>query len=533
MKEFTLKELKEMNNDSLITLVLAQQGQLSTISKQLDYLTEQIATMNQRAFGKKTEVNDSFDGQLSFGDIFNEAEFFSDDSPEPEIEEIIVSTHTRKKKVKGKREADLEGLPARVIQHTIPEEELNKLFPNGYKELPETVYKRLSIIPQTFIVDEHHVHVYASKDNDGTIIKADRPADIFRNSIATAPLMAVLYNGKYAAHQPIERQSQMFKSNGVKLETNTLCNWVIKGSEDYLSKLYDLLHEMLYDSKVIHADETPVKVTRVNGPSNSKSYMWVYCNNTNKDKHPIVIYDYQRSRRADHPREFLKDFSGTVVTDGYQVYHTIDKERQDLTVAGCWVHAKRKFAEIVKSLGETGAKGTIAKQAEDMISEIFFLDNQLDELSKREREKRRKLDVKPKVNAFFEWAHKLIDTCAVQGQTARAIEYCLNQEQYLRVFLNNGDVPMENNAAERAIRPFTLGRKNWGTIDTERGAQASAVAYSIVETAKANHLKVIDYFELLFTEMSKHKDDETNDYLYDLLPWNKDIQKKCLNPNLK
>ena len=530
MKEFTREELNNLDKNALITLVLSLQGRLDEINNQLSFLTEQIALMNQRSFGRKTDKNIP-DGQMSlFDTTFNEAEASCDSSPEPVIDEIIIPAHKRSKS-KGKRKTDLEKLPTRVINHKLSEEELQELFPEGYKELPEQVYKRLAVIPQIFLVDEHHVHVYASKKNDGRIIRAERPEDLFRNSIVTPSVLALVMNGKYNLHQPIERLSRVFKENGVNLETNTLCNWVIKGSEDYLSFIYEELHRQLYDARVIHADETPVRVTQDGRPANAKSYMWVYCSNPNVDKNPIVLYEYQKTRRSDHPREFLKDYCGVVVTDGYQVYHTIDRERPDLTVAGCWVHAKRGFSEITKSLGETGAKGTIAKQAEDKISEIFHLDKQFAGLSNTERKRKRNLEIKPKVNAFFAWAKQLLSSNSVQGRTADALQYCLNQEPYLRVFLKHGEVPMDNNTAERAIRPFTLGRKNWVNIDTVNGAVASAVIYSLVETAKANNLKVYDYFELLFTELPRRMRDGKIDSIQDLLPWSKQVQKKCKVPS--
>lgn len=168
-----------------------------------------------------------------------------------------------------------------------------------------------------------------------------------------------------------------------------------------------------------------------------------------------------------------------------------------------------------------------------MISGILYLDGQLKGLSNTERKRKRNLEIKPKVNAFFAWAKELVASQTVQGQTARAIEYCLNQEQYLRVFLKHGDVPMDNNAAERAIRPFTLGRKNWVNIDTVKGAEASAIIYSIVETAKANGLKVYDYLEYLFTVMPEHMDDTDRSFIYDLLPWSKTVQEKCKLPARK
>lgn len=191
-------------------------AQLSDTNRQIELLTEQIRIMNQHHFGRQSESN-LINGQLSLFDSFNEAEgTMITDIPEPEISEVIISAY-RRKKAPGKRDADLEGLPARIIEHRLSPEELTQLFPNGYKELPDEVYKRLHIIPETFIVDEHHVHVYASKDNDGTIIKAPRPADLFRNSIATPSLVASIINGKYGNALPLERQARAYKCNGINL----------------------------------------------------------------------------------------------------------------------------------------------------------------------------------------------------------------------------------------------------------------------------------------------------------------------------
>lgn len=323
--------------------------------------------MNQRFFGRKSEASVSeVDGQISLFDSFNEVKYLNQNSSkEPEITEVIIPSYHRKKSV-GKRDADLSGLPARIIEHTLSAEELVTSFPDGYKELPEEVYKRLHIIPETFIVDEHHVHVYASKSNDGTILKAPRPKDLFRNSIATPALVASIINGKYTNALPLERQAKTFKTNGIQLSTNTMANWVIKSTDVYLSLIYDHLHELIYDSKVIYADESPVKVMRIDHTkikNGKKTYMWVYRNRPLRGTHPIVLFDWQPSRHSDHPREFLKTFSGTVVTDGYQVYHKLAKERWDLKVAGCWVHARRPFAEFIKSVGQDASKWSIAQEA--------------------------------------------------------------------------------------------------------------------------------------------------------------------------
>ena len=442
MIQLSDEQLNNLGKEALVVIVSSLQDQLLALQSQLDHAN----------------------AQLSLFDSFNEVEYLKQDSlKEPEITEVIIPSYHRKKAV-GKRESDLSGLPARIIEHTLSDEELAVKFPDGYKELPEEVYKRLHIIPETFIVDEHHVHVYASKSNDGTILKAPRPKDLFRNSIATPALVASIINGKYTNALPLERQSKAFKTNGIQLSTNTMANWVIKSTDVYLSLIYDRLHELIYDSKVIHADESPIKVMRIDHAkikNGKKTYMWIYRNRPLRETHPVVLFDWQPSRHSDHPREFLNTFSGTVVTDGYQVYHKLAKERRDLKVAGYWVHARRPFAEFIKSVGQDTARGSIA------------------------------------------------------------------QEAYLRVFLSDGNVPMDNNYAEQAIRPFTIGRKNFVMIESSNGAKASAILYSLVETAKANMINTFEYFNLLLTEIPQHMDDKDLRFIDDLLPWSPRVQKEC------
>lgn len=544
MIQLSEEQLNNLGKEALVIIASSLQNQLIAVqkqletantqladqSRQLEIFAEQLRIMNQRQFGKRSEAVSEIDGQLSLFDTFNEVEATQDPSaPEPEITEVIISSYKRSKR-KGKREADLDGLPARVIQHKLTEEELAKKFPNGYKELPEEVYKRLHIIPETFIVDEHHVHVYVSKDNSGKIIKAKRPADLLRNSIATPALVASIINGKYVNALPLERQSRAYRDNGINLATNTMANWVIKCSEKYLSLIYDRLHERIYDSEVIHADESPTKCMRIDNAkikNGKKTYMWVYRNNPHCSKHPIVLYDWQPSRRADHPREFLKDFSGTVVTDGYQVYHKLGKEREDLKISGCWIHARRPYAEFIKSVGASAAKGSIAAEAYSMITEMMHLDNGFDDLSNRDRKKQRQLVLQDKVDAYFEWVKLKYSQVTHNSVIGRALAYSINQEEYLRMFLTDGRIPMDNNYAEQAIRPFTIARKNFVLMESDNGAKSSAMIFSIAETAKANSINTYDYFELLLSEIPKHQDDKDLKFLDDLLPWSRKVQKKC------
>ena len=538
-------QLNNLSKEALVIIVSSLQSQLASLQAQLDaanamlsdnnhqieLLTEQIRIMNQRHFGRKSEAGlNELDGQISLFDSFNEAEYLKDpNAAEPEITEVIISSYKRSK-TKGKRDVDLDGLPARIIEHKLSDKELAEQFPEGYKELPQEIYKRLHIIPETFIVDEHHVHVYASKKNTGIIVKAPRSVDLFRNSIATPALVASIINGKYVNALPLERQSKTYKCNGINLNTNTMANWVINSAESYLSLIYDRMHELIYKNKVIHADETPTKVMRIDGrkiADGKKTYMWVYRNRPLRHSPPIVLYDWQPSRRADHPREFLKDFSGTVVTDGYQVYHKLDKEREDLNIAGCWVHARRPFAEFIKSISVQAAKGSIAQEAYDMITEIMHLDNSYDDLSASDRKKQRQLHLKQKVDDYFAWVKLKYEQVTKNSTIGRALAYSINQEQYLKKFLNDGNIPMDNNYAEQAIRPFTIGRKNFVIIESDNGAKASAILYSLVETAKANQLNTYKYFELLLTEIPKHMEDKDLSFIDKLLPWSDMVQKEC------
>ena len=545
MLELSEEQLKHLNKDALVIIAASLQNQLRSMAhqlenanvrlddnnRQIELLTEQIRLMNQRHLGKKAEsgLND-MEGQLTLFDSFNEAEGFQKkDLAEPTIEEVTISSY-RRSKTKGKREADLDGLPSRIFEHRLSDEELDEKFPNGYKELPVEIHKRLHIIPETFIVDEHHVHVYASKSNDGTIIRAERPLDLFRNSIATPALVASIINGKYANALPLERQSRAYKCNGINLSTNTMSNWVINSTDRYLSLVYERLHELIYENKVIHADETPVKVMRIDNTrvkGGKKTYMWVYRNQCLRTTHPIVLYDWQASRKADHPREFLKDFSGTVVTDGYQVYHKLADEREYLRIAGCWIHARRPFADFIKSVGLKTAKGTVAQEAYDMITDILHTDNEFDDLSNTDRRKQRQTKLQEKVDAYFEWVKQKYSQVTHNSTIGKALAYSINQEKYLRVFLTDGMVPPDNNYAEQAIRPFTIGRKNFVLMESDNGAKASAMLYSPVETARANEVNTYQYLELLLTEIPKHMDDNNLKFLDELLPRAPRVQREC------
>lgn len=534
------KELANLDKQTLIKmLVVATESNqklfeaTEQLQKSVNLLTEEVVNLRQHRFGRSSEkgltIGEDGCSQLCFA--FNEAEMTIDLDPafpEPELEDIFPKPYKRGKKKTGKRQEEIKDVPVTVVIHTLSEEELLTAFPDGrYKKLPDEVYKRLEFHPASFEVIEHHVEVYVSADG-GNFARAERPADLFRNSLATASLVAGIYNLKYVNAQPIERLSKEFERSDVFLPTQTLCRWAIMGAERYLSRVYARMKQKLPEYHVMHADETVVEVRKDGRPAGAESRMWVYHSGELESK-PVILYEFQKTRKKEHAREFLKDFSGICVTDGYQVYHSIADEREDLTISGCWSHARRGFADVVKAAGkkDLNIRESVAYKSLQLIQTMSRCEEKFAKLESAERLEARIHHILPLADAFFAYLKSKEGSVAPKSATGKAISYCLNQEAFLRVFLTDGYVPMTNNAAERSIRPFTVGRNNWFQIDTVSGAKASAIAYSIAETAKANQLKPYEYFRYLLEELPKHGELEELSYVEELLPWSETLPKCC------
>ena len=529
--EYTEEKLNSLDKETVIQLFLSQQEQLKQIDHNLQLVLEQMADLKRHRFGRSAERHET-EAQISFMEVdgkivfFNEAEAAAEDScKEPEN-----VPRQKPKKKQGKREDDLSGLPVVVVEHSMTQEELAARFgEEGFKQLPDEVYRRYGFTPAKVEVEEHHVKVYAGKKTD-EIVRAPHPGSLLRGSLVSPSLEAAVMNAKYVNAVPLYRQEQEFKRYGLPISRQNMANWTIQCADRYLAVLYDYLHEKMYGYHVLQADETPVLVNKDGRPAGAKSFMWVYRTGRMYTDSQIVLYEYQKTRNASHPREFLKDFSGVCVTDGYQVYHTIETEREDLKIAGCWSHARRSFDEAVKALPKVNRKDSRAHLALTMIQTIYREEKLLKDLPAKERKTRRQLSVRPLVEAYFSWVKENIPKVPQKSKTWEGFNYSINQEKYLKVFLDDGEVPMDNNAAEQSIRGFCIGKKNWVMIDTVAGAKSSAIIYSIAETAKANNLKPYDYFEYLLTEIPEHLDDTDRSFLDDLLPWSPNLPANCRKP---
>lgn len=538
--KYTEEQLNKLDKELLISLFLGMQDQMEELTKQTEALNEKMQLMMEQLilskknrFGRSSEKLED-PNQIRFMEVngtivfFNEAEAVCDlEAPEPEELEL---KKVRPKKQAGKRTADLSDLPVQRVEHYLTEEELTAEFgKNGWKQLPDMISRCYQFIPAKVEVEEHHIGVYSSKV-DEHMVKAPHPRNLLRGSLVSPSLAAAIINGKYVNAVPLYRLEKEFERYGLAIPRQNMANWMIRLGEGYLGIMYDYLHSLLYEYHVIQADETPVLVNKDGRPAGSQSWMWVYRSGFMQQERQIILYEYQKTRNASHPRKFLKDYTGICVTDGYQVYHTLEKEREDLRIAGCWVHCRRRFNDALEMVPKAHQKESVLYLIMNQIRAIYREEGKLSDLSSEDRLTQRQLVVTPLVDAFFVYLKQISSKTPQNGKVKEAFTYALNQERYLRVFLEDGDVPIDNNASERAIRGFCIGKKNWEMIDTINGATSSAIIYSIAETAKANNLKPYDYFEYLLTEIPKHEDDTNTDFLEALLPWSATLPEHIRKP---
>ena len=537
-KKFTPDELNTMGHDAKDDLIFQMQERLDKMERDYEKLMEQIRLANQQKYGRSTEKLNEIAGQLSF---FNEAEANCDESvAEPTMEETVINAlkPVRKAKKTGQREEEMKDFPQEEILHDISREELDTAYGKGnWKSLPEEISWQLRFEPARWIAEKHIVKVYVGTDgqHQDEFLRGDHPATLFRGSIATPSLTAAIINAKYVNSNPLDRIARDFQTNGLQLSRQTMSNWTVWSAERYFLPVYEEMKKKQLEAHVNQSDETTLEVIHDGRPAGSKSYMWVHLTGELSPVPKIVVYEYQKTRHSDHPKAYYKDFNGILMTDGLEQYHKLARELEHVTNANCLAHARRHFANAIKALGKgnpEAVKGSVAYKALVRIGAIYDLENTLKKLTPEERFCERQKSIRPLLEEYFAWVRETLSDKKIlpKGETAKGLKYSLNQEEYLKVFLTDGEVPIDNSACERALRNFTVGRKNWVTVNTIRGAQASAMIYSITETARANNLNVYYYVRYLLTELMQMMEENGNieqSKLEQLMPWSKDLPADC------
>jgi transposase len=498
------------------------QMQVDELAAKVKWYEEQLRLSRQQKFGASSERTQP--DQLQF-DWFNEAEATADpQQAEPTVETI---TYQRRKQ-REPREAALADLPVETIEHALPAEE--QVCPDcggPLHAMSTEVRQELKIIPAQVKVVKHVRHVYSCRhcEREATetpVITAPMPNPAAPGSLASPSILAFTMVQKYVDAMPLYRQEQQFVRLGVTLSRQTLSNWMLQAADRWLQPLYNQLHTHLLAQAVLHADETTLQVLREpDRKAETQSYLWLY--RTGRDGPPVVLYEYKQTRGGEHPRDFLAGFHGYLHVDGYPGYHKV----ADVTLVGCWAHARRKFDEALTALPDDKQKAAVtAREGLAFCNRLFAIEREFKDATPEERLKVRTAQSRPVVDAFLAWLKMQRPRVLPKSALGTAVGYCLNQWEKLVVFLTDGRLELDNNRAERAIKPFVIGRKNWLFSNTPRGAKASATIYSIIETAKENGLNPFAYLTWLFEELPQLAEPRGS-ALDRLLPWSESLPQTC------
>ena len=525
-----MQEQLAMLQKSVDALAKQNQQKDEQIQQQAERISEleQMLVNAQRArFGQQSEkskyVLESGAEQLSMFDKDEQTkpETGNQDGSPEDTGEIEVAAHTRKRR--RTHEEMFGDLPVVEETEDLPEEE--KVNANGVPLVcvgREYIRTELEVERVKARVVKHYRLVYkdaefAEQYGDTPIIAPRMPVPLLPHSYLSRSLATDMLVRKFTDALPLYRQEQIWKRQGVFLRRGTMANWVIQLSNRYFRRLWKRMKEKLLKQGVIHADETVIQVLKEEARSaTSESRMWVYASSKRADVQ-IRIFEYRDSRSGDCAVEFLGDFHGILISDGYSGYNKL----LNVIRAGCWAHMQRKWREAMPK-GEIGKK-SVAAQGYKFCNRLFRLERNMEKLNDADRQAKRQEKSKQIIDEYYAWIETITHPT---GKLKEAVTYAINQKEFLCAFLDHGEIEISNNQVENAIRPFVVGRKGWLFSDTPEGAEALAIVYTLTETAKANNLRLENYIEHLLTVLPERLADDPDADIDDLLPWADAMHKK-------
>ncbi|MBL4708285.1 MAG: IS66 family transposase [Flavobacteriales bacterium] len=467
-------------------LQLSEKNQvIEKLEGRLGELLDALKLSQKHRFGKKSEK----------GSPEEEASLPEKDRifDEPEIEEKTEKTSLKPdtKKATGGRKPLPKELPRKEIIHDIPEDQKICSCGHPLHKIGQETSEQLEVIPAKVVVHRHTRLRYGCNACQDTVLIAKGTAQPIPKSMSSASLLAHIMVAKYDDHLPLYRQSEIWQRAGVDLDRSTLGRWVIKCGK-LLEPLVEKMHERMLADGYLQADETSVQVIgEKNRKNTSKSYMWAY--KTGGNKKFKVVYEYAPERSAAVASSFLGNFKGVLQSDGYSGYKRVCKDADGkIQSAGCWAHARRKFFEVASM----SKKPTVSQAMIEKIKALYSIekealtkDLQPDQVRQLRQEK-----AVPLLADIKNFLEKYRSKVPPKSGLGKAINYSLRQWDELTFYVQDGRVAIDNNAVERCIRPFAVGRKNWLFKGSVAGAKAGAVIYSLLETAKSHDLNPYDYF---------------------------------------
>ena len=485
------------NVEQLKLLIVQLSQQLQEKEQKINSLQYQLKSALQFRFGKKSEKLS--DDQLG---LFDEAAITE---PEQSVviqadEDITVASFIRKK---GGRKPLPADLPREQVIHDLSEAEKTCACGHALHKMGEDKSEQFEFVPAQIKVLEHIRYKYGCRRCEEGIKVAPLPAQPIPKSIATPGLLSHILISKYNDHIPLYRQEHILQRYQIDIARSTLCHWVLSCGELF-QPLIDLIKQQMIKRYYVCADETPVQVLKeTNKTAKSKRYIWVYL--TGLPDNRLILYDYQPTRSSTAVNTLLKDFQGYLQTDAYAGYHDL-QAKATVKAVGCWSHVRRKFTDIVKISKIEGK----AFEAIKIIKQLYAIEKQAREnaLSFDKIKMLRQEKARPIIDDFKNWLETTLLSVPPQSPLAKAIHYALNQWPALTTYLEKGELMIDNNVIENAIRPFALGRRNWLFMGNARGAIAAANIYSLIMTAKANQVDPYRYLRYLLEHLPHCKTDE-------------------------
>jgi transposase len=515
--------------EALRLLVHALTREVQQLKAHQSNLQETIRLLLHKRFGAKSEKYPA--GQ---SDLFNEAEAYAEDSDGPEsllpttaeADLSAVAPAPATPSAKRGRKALPTGLPRTDIVHDLPVEQRYCNEGHALVVIGEEVSEQLDIIPAKIQVLRHIRKKYACPCCGAGVKTAPVPPQPIPKSNASAGLLAYIVTAKFLDALPLYRQSKQFQRIGVYLPRATLASWMIRCG-GLVQALCNLMQEQLNRYPIQQMDETTVQVLKEDGKAaTSLSYMWVQ--RGGPPEQPVIRFSYSPSRSQEVADQLLLDFQGILQTDGYAGYLT-PCAKNGLRHAGCWAHVRRKFDEALKAQDpKATAKAGKASEALVTIQALYRIEKAIKDLPVADKLQIRQQKAVPILNAMKDWLDTSLTRVPPSTLTGKALTYLSNQWPTLTVYCEDGHLDIDNNAIERAIRPFVIGRNNWMFSDTVKGVNASANLYSLVETAKLNGLEPYRYLHHVFNELPKA---QTLEDIEQLLPWN--VDKDAINQGWK
>lgn len=510
-KEILQETTKKLESEKVILHETAKKLEFEVI-----HLKEQLTALTFELYGPSSEKIKS--GEKP--EVFNEAESVPVDANVPDAV-IVVKSYSRKS---AGRKPIAASIPRHESFHDISDEDKKCACGKMMKKIGEDRKEDLIIIPQKIEVEVHIYPKYAcvpdciaAEGIHPAVKKAPPIPTIIEKSMATASLLAYIIVSKFCDALPFYRLEKIFLRIGVKLKRATMCNWTGRVHEK-VKPMIDLLKKKLLLSFVIGIDETTVQV--LNEPDKkpqTKSWMWVFRGGS--PENPIILFHYDPGRGHTVPEEYLKGYHGRIQSDGLTVYDALVK-KTDFIHIGCWSHARRRFYKVYKATGKR--KDGVAYAALERIWGLYAIEREIKNLTRRERTKIRQEKSVPILLDLKNYLEKTLPEVPPEHDIGGAIKYTLKEWEKLMRYTDDGNIPIDNNGVENAIRPFAVGRNNWLFNSTQDGAEASSAMYSLIETAKANGIEPHSYLNYIFEQIPLCKSEA--DY-EKLLPMNIDRTK--------